>query len=118
MEEKLSEIVHEAMSRAGVLPSCPWRPNLGTKVWLRDRGILMGWPVMKPTEEGYFDLHYKMADGTIVKGGRRVTNRKGFVTTRVRCPTKRRGRNNTPESVTVWVPEEIAIKALVLGCLP
>ena len=117
MTEKLSAIVREAMSRAGVIPRCPWRPNLGTKLWLSDRGLLMGWPVMKATDLGP-DLHYKMADGTIVKGGCQVANRKGFVRTEVRCPTKRRGRNNTPDYVIVWVPEETATKALVLGCLP
>ena len=115
MTEKLSAIVHEAMSRAGVLPMCPWRPNLGTKLWLSDRGLLMGWPVGTNGP----DLHYKMADGTMFKGMGWCHALHGFVATRVRWPTKRRRVDtNTPDSFIVWVPEETATKALVLGCLP
>ena len=116
MKEKLSAIVQQAMSRAGVLPRCPWRPNLGTKLWLSDRGLLMGWPVMKATDLGP-DLHYKMADGTMFKGMGWCSDIHGFVATRVLRP-KRRPTTNTPDSFIVWVPEETATKALVLGCLP
>lgn len=107
LKDKLEVLLKEAMIRDKVLPKCPWNPNLKTKIWLKERGFRMGYAIDTTHQDTF---KYKMA------GEKKFiylndSDLEGFFHVEV----NHRSTTSRLCDFSVWIPENLGTRALILG---
>lgn len=134
--EKLESIFRSAMEKKKVLPVRAG--NMKTLKWLEKRGCIASWEgrygirwhPMAPLEaHGYkngLQQHFTLQGIFRIRGGDNGSRRppppfewlEEGTMIEIRCRLKKKDFLRRPERITVWVPNELADKALVLGMIP